>query len=112
MFQFLSRNSVRWDFELPLPTRDAAESFNSSVGILSVGTRVCGLSAPISRCFNSSVGILSVGTLYELLLPKLFEFVSIPQSEFCPLGLSCAALPASSIPKFQFLSRNSVRWDP
>ena len=42
---------------------DAQRSFNSSVGILSLGTR----GRPPDRdhvgaCFNSSVGILSVGT--------------------------------------------------
>ena len=112
-FQFLSRNSVRWDFCGGLVRFLPICCFNSSVGILSVGTRqnrTCArLTAEefqflsrnsvrwderggggVSFCaksFNSSVGILSVGTKYRLLF--------------------CGAWKA-----FQFLSRNSVRWDP
>jgi len=38
--------------------------------------------------------------------------VSIPQSEFCPLGPSEHQVFAYPLRfKFQFLSRNSVRWD-
>ena len=37
--------------------------------------------------------------------------VSIPQSEFCPLGLVERLLICGVIQGFQFLSRNSVRWD-
>jgi len=85
--------------------------------------------------FNSSVGILSVGT-NRLIASELAKFsVSIPQSEFCPLGpmlgdvmaLMCVGFNSSvgilsvgtktdnrtraMLFKFQFLSRNSVRWD-
>jgi len=38
--------------------------------------------------------------------------VSIPQSEFCPLGLGDNSNDPTPGTKFQFLSRNSVRWDP
>ena len=37
--------------------------------------------------------------------------VSIPQSEFCPLGLYMSCYCLSCLSSFQFLSRNSVRWD-
>jgi len=60
--------------------------FNSSVGILSVGTYNHTSYPSVGRCFNSSVGILSVGTRRWLRRRRRF------------LG-------------FQFLSRNSVRWD-
>ena len=112
-FQFLSRNSVRWDAAraddrahrvgVSIPQSEfcplgrgspagpiAAQSgFNSSVGILSVGTS--GRSSPARATmdrFNSSVGILSVGTREALYPGNLIQSdVSIPQSEFCPLGL-------------------------
>jgi len=86
-------------------------SFNSSVGILSVGTSIPGgegrehgrfqflsrnsvrwdhkqLSLWLSLLlgFNSSVGILSVGTLGPSGIVSKLASVSIPQSEFCPLG--------------------------
>ena len=62
LFQFLSRNSVRWD------QRDGA-------------------------------------------LAHLDTQVSIPQSEFCPLGRLTVVKPRGVFGAFQFLSRNSVRWD-
>ena len=62
MFQFLTRNSVRWDLQQKV---------------------------------------------LQILTPQ----VSIPQSEFCPLGLDTAALRRIMKILFQFLSRNSVRWD-
>jgi len=37
--------------------------------------------------------------------------VSIPQSEFCPLGRRKICQCRTSFFLFQFLSRNSVRWD-
>jgi len=40
-----------------------------------------------------------------------FYVVSIPQSEFCPLGLVGDSPFLNRQRKFQFLSRNSVRWD-
>ena len=61
-FQFLSRNSVRWDMAISAPAQLA-----------------------ILR-FNSSVGILSVGTNHSQSNPQEAYDVSIPQSEFCPLG--------------------------
>jgi len=59
--------------------------------------------------FNSSVGILSVGTkaieaFYADTVP-----VSIPQSEFCPLGQIARICRDHGPAGFQFLSRNSVR---
>jgi len=87
------------------------------------------------KSFNSSVGILSVGTQKEM-FGRLEELeVSIPQSEFCPLGRKTGkptgkdAISFNSsvgilsvgtnftleirikAGQFQFLSRNSVRWD-
>jgi len=62
-FQFLSRNSVRWDPLLILLRIHSFRSFNSSVGILSVGTCIrCNYDVGCNGSFNSSVGILSVGT--------------------------------------------------
>ena len=184
-FQFLSRNSVRWDTAArqplapvefvsipqsefcPLGRRDGRGdhgggqrvsipqsefcplgrnakncggigdcSFNSSVGILSVGTIRYPRNVYTSAAsFNSSVGILSVGTVgagddYSSLGEFQFlsrnsvrwdlrigieggvpELVSIPQSEFCPLGLEERKAAATGLAAFQFLSRNSVRWD-
>jgi len=163
-FQFLSRNSVRWDPGGPaISTSWEVRCFNSSVGILSVGTMPLILGVfdeiqvsipqsefcPLGRCraahirrrgesFNSSVGILSVGTYGDCITPtfgrvktvsipqsefcplgleqlgvteKVVVQVSIPQSEFCPLGPSRASQAKRSICAFQFLSRNSVRWD-
>ena len=43
--------------------------------------------------FNSSVGILSVGTRNDVLSPGELIRVSIPQSEFCPLGPSSQSTP-------------------
>ena len=44
-------------------------------------------------CFNSSVGILSVGTSALAGMRVIASgAVSIPQSEFCPLGPSALAL--------------------
>jgi len=113
-FQFLSRNSVRWD----LP-RDCYHPDQYS-----------------QESFNSSVGILSVGTKKNLRALDIQLRVSIPQSEFCPLGplrrqgitfrvlgfnssvgiLSVGTAShgrgqMSHTYRFQFLSRNSVRWD-
>ena len=62
LFQFLSRNSVRWDWLSQLILAIFEVRFNSSVGILSVGTK-----------FSQLIG--------------------------------------QKITTFQFLSRNSVRWD-
>jgi len=87
MFQFLSRNSVRWDYHPHLSQIDERIGFNSSVGILSVGTR--SRRSPRGREAH----------------------VSIPQSEFCPLGLLMHAQSPFESATFQFLSRNSVRWD-
>jgi len=76
-----------------------------------------GLSARLNggrlfNCFNSSVGILSVGTRgWRRDAEVLVQPVSIPQSEFCPLGRDCHSVTPISIRWFQFLSRNSVRWD-
>ena len=86
-FQFLSRNSVRWDFAPEwIYTEDIKFQFLSrnSVRWDFLGVR------------GDQVGLL---------------VVSIPQSEFCPLGLVRAAPRPLADGPFQFLSRNSVRWD-
>jgi len=86
--------------------------FNSSVGILSVGTAEP--TPPASQRqtgFNSSVGILSVGTSPPRRGKTHHHRVSIPQSEFCPLGLRSLRGRRMTKIRFQFLSRNSVRWD-
>ena len=72
-----------------------------------------GTAGAISRnhSFNSSVGILSVGTFQAMDEYGEFYVVSIPQSEFCPLGLVGDSPFLNRQRKFQFLSRNSVRWD-
>jgi len=85
-FQFLSRNSVRWDVVDICALAEEEGSFNSSVGILSVGTMLSNRARKAKISFNSSVGILSVGTCN-------------------------AERPADRWGPFQFLSRNSVRWD-
>ena len=59
------------------------------------------------RSFNSSVGILSVGTCNPDLATSSQPQVSIPQSEFCPLGRSpwysvSDELPKVSIPQSEF----------
>jgi len=53
--------------------------------------------------FNSSVGILSVGTIWRGSGYRTIQAVSIPQSEFCPLGLHCQGASTSSV-KFGFNS--------
>jgi len=136
LFQFLSRNSVRWDAITAVARVPDGSGFNSSVGILSVGTcRILsgiigglGVSIPQSefcplghdwravtrpgpRSFNSSVGILSVGTPIRNTLKSPSFAVSIPQSEFCPLGPPERPTARDPDRQFQFLSRNSVRWD-
>ena len=62
--------------------------FNSSVGILSIGTCLRQAIGGTRRCgFNSSVGILSIGTPSGERTTWYTDTVSIPRSEFCPLGL-------------------------
>jgi len=87
LFQFLSRNSVRWDAHY-----EAVEDWQG------VG-------------FNSSVGILSVGTVpTEGPQPTIepFQFLS-RNSVRWDLGNPLISTPLIFL--FQFLSRNSVRWD-
>ena len=87
LFQFLSRNSVRWDHfgrrghVVELPVSIPQSEF-------------CPLGPEFGR--------YGTGTLM---------IVSIPQSEFCPLGLEYVIPKEDDRRKFQFLSRNSVRWD-
>ena len=95
----------------PSPYSRSIHRFNSSVGILSVGTHWDLSLRDYCDRFNSSVGILSVGTGARVELVAGYVSVSIPQSEFCPLGLRSEAANTDSTTKFQFLSRNSVRWD-
>jgi len=47
--------------------------------------------------------------IWPIALPT--PLVSIPQSEFCPLGRALAPGDRDQTELFQFLSRNSVRWD-
>ena len=88
-FQFLSRNSVRWDLVF-------ADIPSTSDGVSIPQSEFCPLGLPRRRwrglrlgCFNSSVGILSVGTQPRAAVRPLRRIVSIPQSEFCPLGPGC-----------------------
>jgi len=92
--------------------RALGSRFNSSVGILSVGTsgRLDDY-VVIFSSFNSSVGILSVGTQIDGAFRAGTISVSIPQSEFCPLGRNVWVDLMPEPTAFQFLSRNSVRWD-
>ena len=112
MFQFLSRNSVRWDQARAQETGLSVERFNSSVGILSVGTKKCRRQSLRLPCFNSSVGILSVGTWLTsvhapILLPCFNSSVGI-----LSVGTTIpVSIHATDDATFQFLSRNSVRWD-
>jgi len=122
---------------LTLCGRSSWQSFNSSVGILSVGTPDAYRDLDQLRPrFNSSVGILSVGTKAAAHTGFDPPVVSIPQSEFCPLGRTGQSRPRNRQERFnssvgilsvgtwrrrpaaginsrmfQFLSRNSVRWD-
>ena len=74
------------------PRPAEARRFNSSVGILSVGTSIARCAPLVGPTrFNSSVGILSVGTEMFMAILEHSGFVSIPQSEFCPLGLRASA---------------------
>jgi len=87
MFQFLSRNSVRWDV---IVTAIAAWSVDVSIP----QSEFCPLGPG-----DDYLSALSVAN------------VSIPQSEFCPLGQEDARFILPIATQFQFLSRNSVRWD-
>ena len=53
-----------------------------------------------ATCFNSSVGILSVGTSRLYILYINVAIVSIPQSEFCPLGHERLSLAPTLVPCF------------
>ena len=86
-FQFLSRNSVRWDD----PNQPQLNQCNEKFQFLS----------------RNSVR----WDFLRIERRKLSIFVSIPQSEFCPLGLHHILLQTPPNSAFQFLSRNSVRWD-
>ena len=86
-FQFLSRNSVRWDSDSGRCARAICSSFNSSVGILSVGT-----------------GKIAAFGGWE----KEFQFLS-RNSVRWDRDPTYSVDPSQ--PPFQFLSRNSVRWD-
>ena len=112
MFQFLSRNSVRWD----LIRRGVKAVVLGHVSIpqsefCPLGLTTKSVTDTHAASFNSSVGILSVGTGYGGSEAYHENLVSIPQSEFCPLGLGAAEFGLVWAWMFQFLSRNSVRWD-
>jgi len=87
LFQFLSRNSVRWD-----QARSLALRIRYLVSIPQ--SEFC----PLGRPQRAGDNWLRVS-------------VSIPQSEFCPLGHSTTRWIVARDGVFQFLSRNSVRWD-
>ena len=99
------------DFDIAFPT-PWQRGFNSSVGILSVGTCEGGAgSRPPGGVSIPQSEFCPLGHT-ELRRPHLRGFeVSIPQSEFCPLGLKHEIEFLENYWKFQFLSRNSVRWD-
>jgi len=111
MFQFLSRNSVRWDDSCVSSTARPPLRFNSSVGILSVGTDGAEVGEGVHTRFNSSVGILSVGTT---MAPAQVDVEwNCFNSSVGILSVGTTLIPPApgSMPMFQFLSRNSVRWD-
>ena len=87
LFQFLSRNSVRWD-----PSRWPCAPRKPWFQFLSRNS----VRWDLNRHFLRIIAICAV---------------SIPQSEFCPLGLPVSARALRPREEFQFLSRNSVRWD-
>ena len=110
-FQFLSRNSVRWDEE-------GGGGGGGGGGVSIPQSEFCPLglkgncnSQCLQGSFNSSVGILSVGTRIKIYPAFIKYHVSIPQSEFCPLGQNVIRSNQGHNGMFQFLSRNSVRWD-
>ena len=113
MFQFLSRNSVRWDQVYTRIYNKAAESVSIPQSeFCPLGRRPNPQSIPIVRLFQ----FLSRNSVrWDLLAIDDYadEYgVSIPQSEFCPLGQNTSNGIMATARKFQFLSRNSVRWDP
>jgi len=100
-FQFLSRNSVRWDSLERGGQGGVILGFNSSVGILSVGTESIGLYNHLSnRVSIPQSEFCPLGHDARGLSVQIDgEIVSIPQSEFCPLGLRrrrCRSLRAIS----------------
>ena len=111
-FQFLSRNSVRWDHSII----DGISAINHRFQFLSRNSvrwdarrcsqRVNRHAVSIPQSEFCPLGRLPAGRGSLL----LFD-VSIPQSEFCPLGLAQSLVETGAPPRFQFLSRNSVRWD-
>ena len=114
-FQFLSRNSVRWDES----GSDRDQEYHNQVSIPQSEFCPLGPGGAFSCC--ASLILVSIPQSefcplgLVLILPASLSIdtnaVSIPQSEFCPLGPSaCSATPGMR-PRFQFLSRNSVRWD-
>ena len=111
-FQFLSRNSVRWD------ASDGADG----AGVVAVSIpqsefcplgQLLGVDSPLE---STKVSIpqsefCPLGLMPTPLLQVEAVGVSIPQSEFCPLGPRPMMCRRSQGARFQFLSRNSVRWD-
>jgi len=86
-FQFLSRNSVRWDTVIVslIPTHFIVVSIPQSE-FCPLGRAYGAHLILFKISFNSSVGILSVGTPTSIFIFTSNTQVSIPQSEFCPLG--------------------------
>jgi len=111
-FQFLSRNSVRWD---PFPRfvfcLKAIVSIPQSE-FCPLGPREGNPDAQIIAIVSipqSEFCPLGPTIVASWMLPA--AIVSIPQSEFCPLGRDDRRGLITPQPAFQFLSRNSVRWD-
>jgi len=111
-FQFLSRNSVRWDIRTRMDLHRRYKVSIPQSEFCPLGLPWCTWGSGRIACrFNSSVGILSVGTGAGGAASVGGWPVSIPQSEFCPLGRRYRTRNWRSCSRFQFLSRNSVRWD-
>jgi len=115
VFQFLSRNSVRWDERGETNEADAAILVSIPQSEFCPLGRAQGFAilvrctarvsipqsefCPLGRCAGMSPCF------------SVEDGVSIPQSEFCPLGPGWRPGATRPARRFQFLSRNSVRWD-
>jgi len=110
-FQFLSRNSVRWD-------REALARYAALAPVSIPQSEFCPLGRRHSGPSGSTKHLVSIPQsefcplgLTPLSPTNKSAIVSIPQSEFCPLGRGFVPLMEFKFIQFQFLSRNSVRWD-
>ena len=62
-------------------------------------------------CFNSSVGILSIGTLLVTPIGFLLNLSFNSSVGILSIGTNLAGARPLHTAKFQFLGRNSVHWD-